>query len=438
MNPTLLWLCLAAVTQDAGPACTPAVMPSVVALQSESKVLTLAEALERGTKNAFAIKRAQSASEKTKAQRAESRAVLGPKGTVGGTYTRFDQKGQSGKLDSTELTAGVSMPLDLSGAIGKSIRATDAAQRASDLGIESEVNLVKNQIRTSYYGVVQADWLVRVQRDAVVSTEQRLEIGRKREQVGKLARFDVLRLETAYTAARRALVEAENQARLARQLLNQVLAQPIETAFDPEDLPLTPDFEPDANQLTESALKNRPDLGQLAALVEVRELIRQVTSKGLSPQVSLSTQYSRQLNPGQFQRSNSWFGVIAVTWPVFDSGITRAKTKQAEEDKKQAMIALDQAKLGVSLEVRSATLKYRNAQAQLILAQKQFEEAKEAFRLANLLFEAGKGILLDVTTAQETLTRADAGLSLARYSLLTAYADLQKAVGLDNLTEIKP
>ena len=46
----------------------------------------------------------------------------------------------------------------------------------------------------------------------------------------------------------------------------------------------------------------------------------------------------------------------------------------------------------------------------------------------------GGGILLDVTTAQAELTRAQAAVVTARYQYLSAVASLQRAIGTDDLT----
>jgi outer membrane protein len=59
--------------------------------------------------------------------------------------------------------------------------------------------------------------------------------------------------------------------------------------------------------------------------------------------------------------------------------------------------------------------------------------ARESLRLAGLRYDEQAGILLDVTTAQAELTRAEGAVVTARYQYLTAVAALQRALGTDDL-----
>jgi outer membrane protein len=88
----------------------------------------------------------------------------------------------------------------------------------------------------------------------------------------------------------------------------------------------------------------------------------------------------------------------------------------------------------VSLEVRSAYTKLVTAREAYDVAVSGRDLAKEALRLAQLRYDEGAGILLDVTTAQADLTRAQVAAVNARYQYLAAVAALQKAIGQDDLS----
>jgi outer membrane protein TolC len=131
-------------------------------------------------------------------------------------------------------------------------------------------------------------------------------------------------------------------------------------------------------------------------------------------------------------------GVAAITWPIFDSGITRARVKEARQDEAQNQIGIDQLSLGISLQVRSAVKNLQNAADRLKLAQEQVGVAEEAFRLSNVRHDAGEGILLEVIDAQTDLTQARVGEVSARYDYLSAFADLQQAIGVDQVQQSNP
>ena len=75
----------------------------------------------------------------------------------------------------------------------------------------------------------------------------------------------------------------------------------------------------------------------------------------------------------------------------------------------------------------SAKARFENAQAQVMLAQ-------ETYRLAVVKQNAGEGTYVEVIDAQNALTQAKDGLLGAKYDYLTAYAQLQRAVGVDDIS----
>jgi outer membrane protein TolC len=60
--------------------------------------------------------------------------------------------------------------------------------------------------------------------------------------------------------------------------------------------------------------------------------------------------------------------------------------------------------------------------------------AQEVFRLAQVRRDAGEGTYVEIIDAETDLTRARNGLVSARYDYLTAYAQLQRALGRDDVS----
>jgi outer membrane protein TolC len=97
-------------------------------------------------------------------------------------------------------------------------------------------------------------------------------------------------------------------------------------------------------------------------------------------------------------------------------------------------IQLEQAQLGVALAVLNAVTQYETALESKAAADQNVVLATEALRLAQLRYDEGAGILLDVTTAQADLTAASNRAAAARFQVRLAYAQLQLAVGQDDLS----
>jgi outer membrane protein len=417
---------------DAVVAPTPAAVSAVVAPTK----LTLAEALKVGQERAFGIAIANSIRERTAAQIAQARGGLLPRLTANGSTTRFDPaqpgfNGSSGIQTSSQYGLGLTWAFDISGANSNGIRAAYFALQAADFNKSNAGVDTRHAIRTAYYGAVQAHWNVLASEKAVKNSEERLRIARQRVEVGSSPKFDVVRLEAELANVQLGLISAKNGLTLGLQALNNAMAVPIETEYE-LDLSIAEVSDPPAAPAAvDLALKSRPDVLAVERTRQSLVEVRRAESKGLAPSLSLSSQFAHAVNPGPFSRKDQTTTTLALSWPIFDGGITKARVKTATENLRQSEIQLDQLKLAASLQVRSALVRFETARQQVTTATAQVTSAEEALRIANLLFENGRGILLDVTTGEEGFLRAQVNLNNARYQLLIAYADLQRAIGLD-------
>ena len=150
------------------------------------------------------------------------------------------------------------------------------------------------------------------------------------------------------------------------------------------------------------------------------------------PSLNVAANYNRVIDPPAGAEESATSATFTLSWPIFDSGLTRARVAQARESENQAAIAEDQLKLGVSLEVRQAVTALVIAKATMDVAQSQVTAAAETYRLAQVRLQAGEGTSLEVSTALTALVQAQQGLANARYNYLTAYAQLQQAVASDD------
>lgn len=413
------------------------------AVASLASPMTLAEAEALAVQNAFSVRAAQTNVEKAAQVTKQAQGIYAPKFQVEGTYQRYNEKiggmpsvGVPGYIDSKQASGSLVFPLDIVGIGRKSVRAAKLSESAQTLGLEAEKRAILNTVRDAYYGVLRAQEQLKVSREALLSSEGRLQVANQKLAVGSLAKYDVLRFETDVTRARASVIDAENGVKLAKNALNSVLARPIDTEFEVVEIADLSTLKTPGEELLRSAPGLRPEVRAGELRVQALALQRQTEEKGLQPSLSLSAVHNLTIDPPPTSKENLTVGVLNLTIPLFDSGITRARVQAARKDEEQAQIQLEQLKLGVSLQVRQALTRLDNAQKQLEVAQKNVEQETEAMRVANLRFEEGMGITLDVITQQESLTRAKVGLVNARYQYLSAFAELQRAVGVDELNEL--
>ena len=409
--------------------------------------LSMDEALRIAVENSFSLKISASNVEKTRQKIKEAKGTVGPKLTAQGTYTRFDQASTANiggntvtvsPIDQKQAQLVFSMPLDLTGVIGRGISAARASEQASLSSYEATKNDVRLTVKNAYFGVLQTMAFVDVQKEALTRAETQLKNARIEFEKGSKAKVDVLRFETFVSQAKADLITAENSLSLAKSAFNNALGRPIETPFELEDVVAMAQPEWTEEGLVAASMANRSEIKAIQYQVSALENIQRAQEGGLKPSLSVSATHTRNIDAQGFSaRDSSTTGVLSIAFPLFDSGITRAKVNQARQDVVQAKTPLDQITLGISLEVRQAISSLINAKARLDVAEKQVTLAQETYDIAALRDKVGEGIALQVIDAQTELTRARTGLVTARYDYLKAFAALQRAIGADDL-QAKP
>lgn len=420
----------------------------IAAQAAQSPVLTVDQAVEIALKDAFAVRSTEIVQRRAQDLVNLAKAGAGLNVNLQGNYTRVEQwavkqsafggGGFGPQPDTATLSLNVSQVIDVSGAVRRAVQQARLQRDAAALNVEAQKNIVRSLVRFQCFAVLQSQQAVTIQEAQLRAAQERLSKGEVRFRADAIPKFDVIRLETEVRQAEQALVDARLNARLAKQALNNLLARDIETPFElapVEGKPL-PSESPDA--LVELALKTRPDLKAAEASIKALNQALAREKLGKAPQVVAGLSHSETLTElGPSQARGTTAGVLTVTLPLFDSDLTATRVRSARKDVEQAQIQLDQLKLAAALEVRQALTRVASANEALQTAIKTEELAREGLRLAQLRYDEGVGILVDVTTAQAQLTGASLSASIARYSALTALAELSRALGADAL-ETRP
>lgn len=405
----------------------------------------LEDALKVAEQNSFAIRSANAAVEKARQRAREAKGNLGPRLTADATYTRFDRALTSNfggsdvttrPIDSKDGKLTLSMPIDIAGVTGKAVRAADRSVHVAEMNREAVRNDLRQSVKKAFFAALQAQEGVRVAEETLARAEDRLKNVKAELAVGTRAKVDVIRLETQVTQANADLIAAKNGASLALSALNNVLGRPIETPTELRPHPLWRPTQASEDGLIAIALENRPDLKALRIQQDVLAFVRMAEERGNLPSLSFAAVHSRTFGSTGFGASSAnTTGTLALSIPIWDSGITRARVKAARQDEESLKVQREQAELGVSLEVRQAMLNLKNADARLQVAEKQVALAEETYRLTTIKFEAGEGIPLEVADASTQLTIAKTQLVSAKYDYLRAIADLERAIGKDLMPE---
>lgn len=411
---------------------------AVAAAVQNPPVLTLAEAQNLAEKNGFAVRTAGVAAAKAGDLLGQTRSSQGLNVSLSGTYAKIENRDFQGAFgppptQSRDIRLQVTQVVDISGALRLAIQATRINKEAADLEVDTQKLNLRAMVREAYYQAIQAeDWQKSMEAE-VAASKQRLEKANVRFRNDAIPRFDVIRFEADLRRSEQNLVDARQNAVLSKQQMNNILGRDIDTPFALEPKEGLPESPTDASALTQMALKSRPDLLRAEKAVAGFTKVRDREKKGQAPFLTLSASHVENFDASFGQAKGQTVGAATISIPLYDSNLTRERVKAANKDIQQAEILLEQARLGVALEVRAALTRIGSAKAAWDVAAKGEELAREALRLAQLRYDEGVGILIDVTTAQAELTRAQFAVIGAKYQFWSAYSALQRAVGKEDL-----
>ncbi len=295
-------------------------------------------------------------------------------------------------------------------------------------------------VRLAYYDVLSAAEQIVVEEASVKLLTQELDDQKRRYDAGTVPRFNVLRAEVELANERPRLIQARNTHRVAKNnLVNQLGYHLPPQILEDVPVQLTDKLDDQPYQIdlpiaVAKALTNRSEL--LALRKE--ELLRKegvITAKGTyKPSVQAIGGYGARNTAFNNDLGVTVHGISAgaqVTWSLFDGGLTRGKTEQAESLYKGSKVDVDNEVRSIELEVRTDYSNFIEARETLESQKKVQEEAEEALRLAIARADAGTGTQLDVLSAQTSLTQARSTQVQALHDYDVARARLERAIGVN-------
>ncbi len=409
----------------------------------QSGPLTLDEAVNYALRNAFSIRLQQSAVRKNRAKIDEVKASAYPQLKTTTTYTRnqheISSKFGGGSfvtqpLQTTIFNSQLSFSLDLVGNISRAIRATKLSALSADAMYDATENDVRQNTRIAFFNVLRAEESVKVFQTAVLDAQERHKQADQLFKGAQIAKIELMRYETQVDQAKADLIGGQNNLVLSKNQFNLAIARPIETSVELVPPAELPSLGAGPESLVASAYKNRPDVRQWNYSIESLALVRKAQELGLMPTLDFNLNYSRNLATLGFGQSvDSKNAQLILKFPIYDGGLNRAKVREAKEDESQAKTQLEQLKLQIANEVRTALANLDSARARMENGKEQVRLAEEVFRLAKVKQNAGEGTYVEVIDAEAVLVQARNALVAARYDYYSAYAQLQRAVGNDQV-----
>jgi outer membrane protein TolC len=321
-------------------------------------------------------------------------------------------------------------------------RARQTQERALDLGRQR----LAVQVAAAFYQIVQQRQLLAVAEQSLKRSEGLRRASEARLEVGLVSKLDVFRAQLQASQAEDAMVRAQAGLEDALERFRVLLGLPPTDATEPEAVTL-PDPSEDAPEpvevLVPRALANRVELEEIRDQVTDARRTATLTRQALLPQLDLNLALTRgglgNSFGDSFRAADRGFSFFLTTSYPLSRGTAVAAKTTAEIELQGRLRAVDQRRLEVESEVRSAVREMDRIRKSVELQGKAVEVAEQQLRLATLRYERGLASNFDVVDAEGRLIESRTALVGLRTSYQVARIELLRVTGtLDLAREFGP
>ncbi|MBP2654687.1 MAG: outer rane efflux protein [Firmicutes bacterium] len=337
----------------------------------------------------------------------------------GGTYTSFGN------------TISVSVPLYTGGNLeGQRDQANNNLQVA-DLEVRKAKQQIKFDTLTAYFNVLKADAQLRVNQEALDNLILHLNSVQTQFDAGTVNKADVLSSEVEVVNARQELIKSKNDYNLALASLKNVIGLPLDSEIKVKDELSYQEYPLSLEECLKHALNYRPDIRQMEAKVGFAKSGVKVAKSSKLPQINFngSNNWNDDKFPGAKQ--DYWMVSLTASINVFDSGLTKARMKEAESSVDKALEQVRQSREAVALDVSQAYLSLKAAEERIVTSKAAVDKAKEAFKINEIRYREGVNTNLVVIDSQLAVAKAKNNYHQALYDYNSSKAKLDKSIGID-------
>ncbi len=313
-------------------------------------------------------------------------------------------------------------------------------EKAQDANAQATVEDIVLATDQAFYNALEAQALLNVAQQTV-DTRQTVE-----NQVNELTKrslksnLDLAFAQVNLSQAKLLLLDAKNNVDATVAALTAVLGfdKPVQYELAEENA-TPPAPPPDIDVLTDTALKQRPDLQALNYNQQAAEKFRRAQRDLLFPTISAlgmvgGTPVRPDCMDGCFPSYfiSSWYGGLGVNMsiPIFNGFLFTAQSSEAKLKAKAAAENTRDLRDQIVRDVRTAWLSSNTAFQRVGVAEELSREADLGLSLAQSRYKLGLGSIVELSQAQ--LQQADAAIAYvnAQYQYRLALATLNFEIGV--------
>lgn len=342
--------------------------------------------------------------------------------TADNTYTNTS-------TSSTSFSLSASMPLFDAGRTTHTIKLDRLNLQASTADLEKAKNDIRVNVAQAYVDILYKEEIEAVARRQITIDSLQADRLEKMLASGKASEAELAQQRATLAASRLTLTQAENDRQLSLLTLTQLLELPTSQGFSVAKIGA--DASNRRTELTNAeavyaeAIGIKPEVEAELLRLKGTEHSISVAKSSLYPSLSLSgglgsnyyttSGYKAESFGKQLKNNFSQYIGLSLNVPIFNRFATRNSIRQAQLERDNQMLAVDNVKKTLYKEIQQVCQQARAVQSKLVSSEEAERSSEAAFELAKAKYENGKANITEFNEAKNNLLKAQSDLTQAKY-----------------------
>jgi len=314
--------------------------------------------------------------------------------------------------------------------------------KIADLGLDAaELNqkVVRQDVildaKNAYYSVLKTQKLLGVAEQRITQIAAQKDVAENFYEVGMSPLNNLLQAQASLANARQDFIVAKNNLEIAKSQFNIVLRRRVNAPVDIQNIL---DYEPfvhDIDYCLSAARENRLEITVADLEVEIAGKEVNLARKDYYPSINLTGKYTRigdeyKVDGGEaISDATSWDIQATAQWDFWEWGRTTFGIREKLHRLSQVQYRRSEILDNIDLDVKTAFLRTKESEKNIITVEKAIEQAKENFRINQERFKEQVATTTDVLDAQTLLSNTLTNYFNALYDFKISKATLFRTMG---------
>lgn len=427
---------------------------AIAAIAQSPRPITLSEAIDLSIKNNKYLKNSQAKIEEAVAGVETALNGKLPNASVSASYLRLNSANVDIKAKSSNTSGGtaapatggspsisqaaygianVSMPLYSGLRIRYGIESAKYLAEAAKLDADQEKEEVIQNTISAYINLYKAKSAIELVKENLQSANQRVQQFSNLEKNGLLARNDLLKAQLQSSNIELALLDAENNQRLANINMNLMLGLPENTELVTDSISIQESGSlKTIEEYEQLAVQSRKDIAALAQRKKAANTGVKAARGEAYPSIALTGGYVAANVPNILTVTNAINIGVGVQYNLASLWKTKSTLHEAEAREKQVTINEEILNDAIRLQINQAYQNYLLSRKKIDVYATAVAQAAENYRITKNKYDNALVTTTDLLDADIAQLQAKLNLSNAKADAVVAYNKLLQTAGLLN------